>query len=138
MSDEGFGGLCATCHSGYVVGGRCMTCGATPPPPESVDEDTTEMDRTVMLLSGLLTRTANALKGAPGELQSHSWHDLPVLAQQLHDFADEVASDGCTYGDNCTAEAQSARRHGVCLPCKARAALSHVHQRDETETATDA
>lgn len=134
MSDESFGGLCQTCRSGYVVGGRCVVCGATPPPPESEAEDTTELDRTMMMLSVLLTRTADALKGAPAELTKHSWHDLPELAQQLHDFAEEVASDGCRFGDNCTREAQDAHRHGVCLPCKARAALSHVHQRDETET----
>lgn len=31
-------------------------------------------------LSDLLTRTANVLKGEPGPLSSHSWHDLPESA----------------------------------------------------------
>ena len=34
-------------------------------------------------LADILTRTANALKGQPAELSSHSWHDLPEVAQQL-------------------------------------------------------
>lgn len=34
-------------------------------------------------LSDILTRTANALKGKPGELVRHSWHDLPEVAKSL-------------------------------------------------------
>ena len=34
-------------------------------------------------LSGILTRTANVLKGDPKPLHLHSWHDLPEVAQKL-------------------------------------------------------
>lgn len=34
-------------------------------------------------LSHLLTGVANALKGPPGPLSSHSWHDLPEVAQEV-------------------------------------------------------
>jgi hypothetical protein len=34
-------------------------------------------------MGGLLTRTANALKGEPGPLKLHDWSDLPQVAQEL-------------------------------------------------------
>ena len=34
-------------------------------------------------LAGILTRTANVLKGEPKPLHRHSWHDLPEVAQRL-------------------------------------------------------
>lgn len=37
-------------------------------------------DVTLAKLSSLLTRTANVLKGEPGPLSLHSWHDLPESA----------------------------------------------------------
>lgn len=36
-------------------------------------------------LALILTHTANALKGDPGEFSLHSWHDLPECAQALQD-----------------------------------------------------
>ena len=34
-------------------------------------------------LLGIITRTANALKGEPAPLTQHSWHDLPEVAAKL-------------------------------------------------------
>ena len=34
-------------------------------------------------LAGILTRTANVLKGEPKPLHQHSWHDLPEVARRL-------------------------------------------------------
>ena len=34
-------------------------------------------------LADILTRTANAMKGAPRPRSRHSWHDLPDLAQRI-------------------------------------------------------
>ena len=44
-----------------------------------------EQDLTIQKLSGILTKIANTIKGPPGELQLHSWHDLPELVQRLKD-----------------------------------------------------
>ncbi len=41
-----------------------------------------EYNGIVVMLSDILVRTANALKGAPKPLQRHSWHDLPEVAQK--------------------------------------------------------
>jgi hypothetical protein len=46
---------------------------------ESAEEDRALCDK----LSGILTRTANVLKGKPKPLHRHSWHDLPEVAQKL-------------------------------------------------------
>ena len=46
---------------------------------ESAEEDRALCDK----LAGILTRTANALKGDPKPLHRHSWHDLPDVAQRL-------------------------------------------------------
>ena len=50
-----------------------------PPAQQEIEELTAQRDQ----LADILTRTANALKGQPAELSSHSWHDLPEVAQQL-------------------------------------------------------
>lgn len=50
-----------------------------PAQQQEIDELTAQRDK----LADILTRTANALKGQPAELSSHSWHDLPEVAQQL-------------------------------------------------------
>lgn len=46
---------------------------------ESAEEDRALCDK----LAGILTRTANVLKGEPKPLHRHSWHDLPDAAQRL-------------------------------------------------------
>ena len=51
----------------------------TQPAQQELEELTTQRDK----LADILTRTANALKGQPAELSSHSWHDLPEVAQQI-------------------------------------------------------
>jgi len=64
-----------------------------------------DQDDAVAMMQTVLHQTANALKGDPGELRLHSWHDLPKVAAdltKLHDgllqFARtciSAASDGC-------------------------------------------
>ena len=46
---------------------------------ESAEEDRALYDQ----LADILTRTANALKGAPRPRSRHSWHDLPDVAQRI-------------------------------------------------------
>jgi len=46
---------------------------------ESAEEDRALCDK----LAGILTRTANVLKGEPKPLHRHSWHDLPDVARKL-------------------------------------------------------
>lgn len=46
---------------------------------ESAEEDRALCDK----LAGILTRTANVLKGEPKPLHRHSWHDLPEVARKL-------------------------------------------------------
>lgn len=46
---------------------------------ESAEEDRALCDK----LAGILTRTANVLKGDPKPLHRHSWHDLPEVARKL-------------------------------------------------------
>lgn len=46
---------------------------------ESAEEDRALCDK----LAGILTRTANVLKGEPKPLHRHSWHDLPEAARRL-------------------------------------------------------
>jgi hypothetical protein len=52
------------------------------PKPDDNDRDEDSVYHTLGKLSGLLTQTANAMKGPPPELTSWSWHDLPVIAQK--------------------------------------------------------
>jgi len=42
-----------------------------------------EQDLTIRKLGDILTKIANTLKGPPGELQRHSWHDLPQIVENL-------------------------------------------------------
>lgn len=51
----------------------------------NLQADAEECDALRTKLADILTRTANALKGEPGELQAHSWHDLPERAQRARD-----------------------------------------------------
>ena len=44
------------------------------------------------MMSGILRRTATALKGKPGELTPHSWHDLPDVAMTLRYEVDAIAA----------------------------------------------
>ena len=46
---------------------------------ESAEEERDLCDKQ----AGILTRTANVLKGEPKPLHRHSWHDLPEVAQRL-------------------------------------------------------
>ena len=43
-------------------------------------------------MSDILRRTATALKGEPGELTLHSWHDLPDVAMTLRYEVDAIAA----------------------------------------------
>jgi hypothetical protein len=63
------------------------------PDPQEVSEaidaavemiEAAEEDRALCnQLADILTRTANALKGAPSPRSRHSWHDLPDVAQRI-------------------------------------------------------
>jgi len=44
-----------------------------------------EDDMTRGRMRDILVATANALKGEPGELRSHSWHDLAEVAKKLRE-----------------------------------------------------
>lgn len=127
MSEE-FGGQCQTCKAGYVVGGRCVVCGAAYRPPPKEGEEPTEADLTMQLLATLLTRTAQGLKGDPPELAPWSWHDLPDIAARLRAFAEGVADEGCEHGDNCK------DRTPPCLPCRARRAMYDPEDTDARAT----
>ena len=48
-------------------------------------------DRLRRTLADILTATANVLKGPPGELKEHSWHDLPDRAKIIMDLAYHTA-----------------------------------------------
>lgn len=50
---------------------------------EALREEVTDYVNQFGRLSDLLTRTANALKGPPPPLMSHSLHDLPEVAARL-------------------------------------------------------
>ena len=52
---------------------------------DEADKDAREEDEVRTKLAGLLTGTANALKGPPGPLRAHSWHDLPDVAAAAMD-----------------------------------------------------
>ena len=72
---------------------RCRDCQFDDPHRvmEAIDAavemiDAAEEDRALCdKLAGILTRTANVLKGEPKPLHRHSWHDLPDAAQRLVD-----------------------------------------------------
>lgn len=80
-----------------------------PAQQQEIDELTAQRDK----LADILTRTANALKGQPAELSSHSWHDLPEVAQQLKTAQQQdIPKIGCVNHDcdKCKAQQQSAER----------------------------
>jgi len=53
---------------------------------ESLEDDTALRNR----MSDILRRTANALHGGPLDNGYWSWHNLPELAQTLHDELEEM------------------------------------------------
>lgn len=53
-----------------------------------IEEEGVKADRLITKLGGLLHRTALALKGPEGELQSHSTHDLPEVAAAQVSYAE--------------------------------------------------
>jgi len=57
-----------------------MMSGARPMPDTPAPD---EQDATLVKLIDLLTRTANAVKGQPGEMKQHGWADLPELCTAL-------------------------------------------------------
>ena len=63
----------------YVPSGLINAIDAAIEMIESAEEDRALCDK----LAGILTRTANVLKGEPKPLHRHSWHDLPEVAQRL-------------------------------------------------------
>lgn len=46
----------------------------------ALERERDECDALRERMADLLTRTTNALKGEPAELELHSWHDLPDVA----------------------------------------------------------
>ena len=50
---------------------------------EAMEKESQESHDLIEKLSDILTRTANALKGNPAPLHSHSWHDLPEVAEAM-------------------------------------------------------
>lgn len=50
---------------------------------ETLHRDAAEDDELRMKMSAILDATANALKGDPGRMKRHSWHDLAEVAQAL-------------------------------------------------------
>ena len=68
-------------------------------------------------MADILKRTANALKGEPEPLSSHSWHDLPEIAAAMRPVvecclqeADEHGGCGCYICQ--TVDAYRAQREG--------------------------
>lgn len=59
---------------------------------EHAEAESTETQEINDTMAGILTRTANALKGDPKPLTAHSWHDLPEQAELLTDRADHAQS----------------------------------------------
>ncbi len=63
----------------YVPSGLINAIDAAVEMIESAEEERALCDK----LAGILTRTANVLKGEPKPLHRHSWHDLSEVAQRL-------------------------------------------------------
>lgn len=59
-------------------------------------EDQHELDQLLGRMSGLLHRTANALKGEPDELTWHDWSDLPAVAKALVQELDSYRAKAAT------------------------------------------
>lgn len=70
--------------AGTVSDATACPHGDCETPDECMNRDdgcnSDECDQLRARLADLLTRTANALKGEPEPLKSHSWHDLPEVA----------------------------------------------------------
>lgn len=49
----------------------------------TLNDEARESDDLRIRLTGILTATANALKGDPGPMRLHSWHDLAEVAANL-------------------------------------------------------
>lgn len=62
-------------------------------------EEAQNTDKLLNRLSDILERTANALKGPPGELKIHSWHDLPEVAEQLKKLLKRYLDNHCQNSD---------------------------------------
>lgn len=60
------------------------------PKPEDAELDEALFEK----MEGILTRTANALKGEPGPLALHSWHDLPEVAAAIVASAKKEPGNG--------------------------------------------
>ena len=50
---------------------------------EAMEKESQESHDLIEKVSDILTRTANAMKGKPAPLHSHSWHDLPEVAEAM-------------------------------------------------------
>jgi hypothetical protein len=64
----------------WPVAGEIFASTYEPADPDLI---TDECDALRARLAGLLTSTANALKGRPASGAWHSWHDLPELAASI-------------------------------------------------------
>lgn len=62
------------------------TCRAAIARIKELEEEVEDESRTRETMAKILTNTANALKGKPKPLHSHSWHDLPEIAEKLRDY----------------------------------------------------
>jgi len=69
---------------------RVMLAAAPPLPASTMEalqaavDGTADLEEATMsAMSKILTDTANVLKGDPGPLSSHSWHDLAAIAAAL-------------------------------------------------------
>lgn len=49
----------------------------------ALEQEANEEDALRERMSGLLTKSVNAIRGEPAELSLHSWHDLPELCNRL-------------------------------------------------------
>jgi hypothetical protein len=78
-------GLSSFQHGHRIASDNCMRLER-----KLAESDTALNDavRTVDNLTDLLHGVANALKGPPGDLSQHSWHDLPGLAALAAHAAD--------------------------------------------------
>ncbi len=70
------------------------------PMPDTTAPD--EQDATLVKLIDLLTRTANAVKGQPGEMKQHGWADLPELCTALTARVAELEAELARYRDAIT------------------------------------
>ena len=81
------------------------------------DHDETVCDQVNGMMSDLLHRTANALKGDPGPHTLHSWHDLPEVAADLRAAALALPEqDGARQVTDAMVEAMTEARVRRMLP----------------------